>query len=251
MPATSTAKNPKGLEITFTESDHKYIDSNGKIYTSITTFINQYFPTFETDKIAQKKADKIGVEKETLIQQWKDNAKEACNYGTRVHENCEHLMIQDNIKLHEPENEKEKIAFRTAEKAVRLLKAKYKFRSAEQIVFSERLGIAGTIDLTMFNKNKDFLILDYKTNKKIKDIGFNNQMGLDPINHIQDANYYHYAIQLSLAEYIMKLENYIPRDYPTKRALIYIPPMSDKPEYIKTPDMTREVGNMLIYHATK
>ena len=51
MPACSKAKNPQGIEIIFTENDHRYtsiIDGKEIVYVSGTTFLGKYFPMFST-----------------------------------------------------------------------------------------------------------------------------------------------------------------------------------------------------------
>lgn len=86
-------------------------------------------------------------------------------------------------------------------------------------------------------------ILDYKTNKAIKRTGYG--MGLGPLAHLVNCNFEHYAMQLSLAEVIAKLEGYIPRDTICRRALIHFPPMA-APEFIETPGRSGECYEMLI-----
>ena len=65
MPATSKSKNPRGVEIVFTEADHKYLSIvNGKEinYTSVTGLVGSCFPQFDpTGAIAERCAKKEGI----------------------------------------------------------------------------------------------------------------------------------------------------------------------------------------------
>lgn len=66
----------------------------------------------------------------------------------------------------------------------------------EKIVFNPFLPrpIAGTIDLlARSRKDGSILILDWKTNKSIDQENRWDKYGLDPIKHVPDLNYWHYA----------------------------------------------------------
>ena len=73
MPGTSTAKNPNGVEITFTESTHKYesvVDGREIEYISGTTFIHRFFPKFDEEKISFFVAKKKGVSQKEILDEW-------------------------------------------------------------------------------------------------------------------------------------------------------------------------------------
>lgn len=71
------------------------------------------------------------------------------------------------------------------------------------------LKVSGQIDCLIKNGN-EITILDWKTNKEIKKESFYNrstkqhQMMKFPLNNIQDSNYWHYALQLSLYAYLLQ-----------------------------------------------
>ncbi|MBK7867502.1 MAG: hypothetical protein IPJ75_11260 [Ignavibacteriales bacterium] len=51
----------------------------------------------------------------------------------------------------------------------------------ELIVFSEELGIAGTVDLLVYNPRTDkYDIYDWKTNKSIDEYGYGGKRGTRP-----------------------------------------------------------------------
>jgi len=60
--------------------------------------------------------------------------------------------------------------------------------------------------------NNQIHIIDYKTNKEIKEKGFTNWEGItskmyNPVSHLDDCNLNHYNLQLSLYAYIIKKHN--------------------------------------------
>lgn len=74
------------------------------------------------------------------------------------------------------------------------------------------LKVAGQIDLLVKDGN-DIYILDYKTNKEIKQKGFfdsstkKQKTMFYPLNNIPDCNFYHYTLQLSTYAWMIKQMN--------------------------------------------
>ena len=81
----------------------------------------------------------------------------------------------------------------------------------EHFVYLESIGVCGQSDrVEVVNGIVD--IIDYKTNKEIKKEGFKNWEGvseklLPPLSHLDDCNYNHYSLQLSLYMYIILKHN--------------------------------------------
>lgn len=243
MPGTQQDRHPNGTIITFDEGPHTYFDDKEQSYRSFTTLIHDYFPQFKADVAAERVAKRERKSVPQLLQEWAASGADACEYGTRVHENCESRMkglTEPNIAR----DDRERHTFANAVAVVDWLKSKYQFIAAEKILFSPRCLVAGTVDLMMADGNT-LWILDYKTNKEIKTTGFKGERGLFPLAHLDNCNFEHYSIQLSLAEVIAKMEGYIPHDTPCRRALIHFPPM-DAPQWIETPDRAAESYEMLI-----
>ena len=71
------------------------------------------------------------------------------------------------------------------------------------------LKVSGQIDCLIKNGN-EITVLDWKTNREIKKESYYNrstkqhQMMKFPLNNIQDSNYWHYALQLSLYAYLLQ-----------------------------------------------
>lgn len=246
MPGNQTGRHPSGHEIVFDEASHTYVDDQQQFYRSFTTLIHDYFPEFNAEEVAGRIAAKRGCEPSDLVHRWKDAGEEACRYGTCVHENCEFRM-KGMPEPNQPENDLESFTFGQAVRVVDYLKSRFQFIAAEKILFSPRCLVAGTVDLMMAEGNI-LWILDYKTNREIKENGFGN--GFPPLDHLRNCNFEHYAMQLSLAEVIAKFERYIPMNTICRRALIHFPPMQE-PRFIETPDRSAESYQILLDYVAR
>jgi len=225
MPGDAKVTHPNNTHVvTFTESDHSYIDNFNKKYMSVTTLISNAFPKFDTDKIAEQCALKRGVNKEDLIKEWAEKGKESTRLGTRLHENVEHYILNELDKMHKPEDITEKIKFNSAIKIVDNIKSKYnpEYLIPEKLVFSPAFEIAGSIDLLVKINDQNYIIFDWKClSKDIEKTSFNNKTGhILPTLNILDCNYWHYALQLQIYENILKSENYILPTADVKKCLI-------------------------------
>ena len=82
----------------------------------------------------------------------------------------------------------------------------------EHLVYLKSAGICGQADRVEVVGNH-LNIYDYKTNKEIKTKGFTNWQGItdtlkNPLNHLDNCNFNHYALQLSLYMYMMLKHNH-------------------------------------------
>lgn len=256
MPSCSKAKNPKGVEILFEESTHKYssiIDGKELTYTSGTTFIGKYFMPFDpTGEITKRCALKEGVTPEELKERWRLKGQQSCINGTRVHEICEDIINgknKDQLR-NKPKDEAEQKRFDNAIKIATALKSKVEILGIEKIVFDENLRIAGTIDLlARSKKNGHLLIIDHKTNAKIETTNFYKKFALPPIEHIADNNFCHYALQLNLYQFLLKFAGYVPKNEVVDMYLNHI--TEDGFKLIMLPDMQKEIKDMVIDYLLK
>lgn len=178
----------------FQEEGHKYTDTLGNGYTSVTTLIHEnYCPKFDKKYWLRKKAKELGISEKQLEQQWADITKEACERGTATHNG-----IEDAIK--------EVSMFKNAVQYLKQIKdgrvvtvadipnfaakpldieafkkaTDYKYEEIYRVfdfytkqgytIYSE-IGmflidykISGTIDILCYRPT-DFVILDWKTNR--------------------------------------------------------------------------------------
>jgi len=93
----------------------------------------------------------------------------------------------------------------------------------------------------MDKKSGDYVLIDWKTSKRIDKSSFNGKKGIKKETcHIDDCKYNHYALQLSLYRYILKMYYNIP----VARQLI-AQLKDDGVETFSTPYMEDEIVSML------
>lgn len=176
----------------FDEDPHKYTDSNGNEYISVTTLIGNYCPKFDAKYWAHKKAREQGVSEKEILKQWDKIKNEACDRGTNTHNGIENA-IKDVSKFKEAIQYLQQVGGRciTVADIPNLIPTPLdidKFKEAtenkyEEIyrvfqfytergytiyseigVFDPELLISGTIDI-LCDRPTDFVILDWKTNR--------------------------------------------------------------------------------------
>lgn len=255
MPGTQTATHPGGKTITFEEGPHTYIDCDGMHYTSGTSFVKEFKPPFDPDgEILKNCAEKEGITPEKLQDKWKAKGIQASIYGTRCHENAEFQFKGEFNRIHQATILKEEIAFPVIWDYVDYLKSMFTFLSCEQIVFSPRYALAGSIDLLMAEHPKRTLwILDWKSNERIDTVNQYGEFMLPPLTHLHHCHLVHYALQLGTYERLIRDEGYLAANgmagYTIRKMLLHIPPMENKIVEIEVPDASREVAEMLIAKA--
>ena len=121
------------------------------------------------------------------------------------------------------------------------LKGKYQPYRTEWTIFDEEIKLAGSVDMCYTDKANNFYLFDWKRSKQIKKKN-NYRKGKYPLSHIDDANYWHYALQLNIYKYILE-KNYI--QVISSLYLVRLHPDQQDYEVIRIPDLTSEVNLML------
>lgn len=239
MPATTTAKF-NDRTITFTEDDHSYVDDQGFTYTSVTTFLHQFFEPFDADAIAARMEAQGRGTAAAIKAEWEANKNQACEFGTRVHETAE-AALRGLPPPHSPADDRERNSFRAVwDYSVNNILPHGKVIGPELLVFHPFWKLAGTIDLPVKLPNGDVWILDWKTNKAIDRSGFNGKMARGPISNFPDCNFTKYALQLNVYQQILVNAGYLPRTTTFRRALLWLNPETFGVEFIEVPDMQVE-----------
>lgn len=256
MPGTSKAKHPRGYEIIFEESTHKYSSIiNGKeiSYTSGTGVIHACFPPFDpSGEITKRCALKEGITVEELKAKWKAKGDASCKFGTRVHECCEDIELgkSEHELRNTPQDAREEIVFKHAVNMARKFRQQLDILGVEKIVFSPELRIAGTIDLfARSKKTREWIIIDHKTNQSIDTENKWSNFALPPIEHIPDINFYTYSLQLNLYQYLLQREGYVPKCSKFRLFLNHLTESGAK--LIELPDMQLEIRDIVIEHLLK
>lgn len=183
----------KNTYLYFDEGPHRYTDTNGNEYISVTTIIGNYVPKFDAKYWARKKAKEQGVSEKEILRQWDKIKNEACDRGTITHNGIENA-IKDVSKFKEAIKYLQQIEGGRCitladipaltpvpldvDKFIEATENKYpeiyrvfQFYTdkgytiySEIGVFDPTLLISGTIDIFCYRPT-DFVILDWKTNR--------------------------------------------------------------------------------------
>lgn len=146
------------------------------------------------------KAPKLGMTVEEVLAMWKQNAIDACVFGTKTH------LIMENYIIGKERNDEYNNLYDSFNEIVENDFKCAKAILSEHLLYSDEYKIAGTADLIIEHNDSEFSVGDFKTNKKID---FCNNWGermLNPISHLSDCNYNLYSLQLSLYAYLFSLK---------------------------------------------
>ena len=208
------------MSIVFQASDHSYksINDSDKInWISVTTLVSHFKKPFDAKAIAakvskSKRSKWFGIDPIAIEAIWNAESDRAMTLGTFYHNQRESdicglaSMEREGIvvPIFPPSGETNGIRLAPSQK---LDSGIY----PEHMVFLKSAGICGQSDFVEVVNNK-VNIIDYKTNKEIKKESFKNWEGIseklkDPIKHLDDCNYNHYALQLSFYMYIILKHN--------------------------------------------
>jgi ATP-dependent exoDNAse (exonuclease V) beta subunit len=188
-------------EIILDKEKHEYnlLTQPDLVFTSVTTFIDQFFEGFDSEKIATnlvethpRYADRTV---ESLIAEWAATGE----HGTQVHDEIDN-WIKNGIEPIETKAINGKNWLQN-----------YKLKSdidvfSEVIVYSTELNIAGTVDILALDKSTGlYELIDWKTSKRINTSSYGNKTGTSSVTQdVPDCNFYHYALQLSLYRYLLE-----------------------------------------------
>jgi len=206
--------------IHFEEETHTYINLlTDEKYTSSTTFIGKFHKKFEPLRIAQnliethpryiEKYMDIPLEDAiaSLTKEWEQSATR----GTFIHKKLEDYLTGKHI-FESDKTTGYNNRIRQLTDGFNELKLTEKYKQwqivPEHLIYLDEYKLAGQADLVLFNhQERKFKILDYKTNKKgVSFNGFQDKRMYPPIEHLQDCNGVHYALQLSLYAHFIEVE---------------------------------------------
>ena len=227
-------KISKDGQVFFNDAEHKYTDKDGNRLLSITQLISHFKEKFdESGIITEKYAKKHGLTVTEVKEKWKEINEQSCFYGTSVHESLEHFINNGTILDNEYKSIVEQFS-------------KYKFEGklhSEVMVHSVEHMIAGTVDIIEKLPNKEINIWDFKTNKKIERTNSWGKKMKHCLFYLEDANFVHYCIQMSLYAYLCELKGLKVKNL----FLLYMNPKTQKFELFDCPYMKDEVKMMLKY----
>jgi ATP-dependent exoDNAse (exonuclease V) beta subunit len=187
--------------IVFDESAHTYTNTNtSEQYISVTTLLGKYKKPFDSDGHSKRIASREGVSQEMILEMWKAETKKATDKGTKIHN-----MMEQFVKFGETV-ESYNYLFKSYNSIVERVIGEYKKVHSEKLLSIDEYNVAGTSDL-IYERKDDFIIADFKTNKKYRfTTDFNDYM-LSPVDHLSYCEFNSYALQLSLYAYMYEQES--------------------------------------------
>lgn len=196
----------------FNEEHHSYINDDGEVYTSATSFIKRFAKPFERIKIATKFAKKHKRTVADVLEEWDKAGSDAIKKGLFFHKMKEdELLAQQNILIDEEEHTIWPSKYDGLDKITTSQKLDPGVYP-ELCVWSDNYQIAGQADYVEITKKGKINIEDYKTSKEIKKKGFENWDGTIqkmqfPLHSLDDCNFSHYSLQLNLYAFLIKQQN--------------------------------------------
>jgi hypothetical protein len=193
----------RDIHIQFEEEGHKYSIKGDKTYTSVTTWLKQFFEPFNSDLIIDRmmKSPKwptnkyYPMTKKEIKDLWRKNGEEAAQLGTAMHKSIEDYYNGSTIDYSSFEM-----------KCFEEFTIDHPFTPyrTEWTVYDEELKLCGSIDMTFINEDGTISIYDWKRCKSIEMHSDYNKYGKAPFETMPDTNFWHYAIQLNAYRTILE-----------------------------------------------
>jgi ATP-dependent exoDNAse (exonuclease V) beta subunit len=207
------------MAIIFKEAGHTYesIEEDNIQWLSVTSLVGKFKPKFDKESQAKKSAKNknskwYGMTAEEILQAWDNETERAINLGNFYHNQREADML-DFKTIERNGIEVPIVKPLVNESGIKLAPEQNLSNGVypEHLVYLKSVGLCGQADVVEI-VNGYININDYKTNKEIKEKGYTNWEGITnkmfkPVNHLDDCNLNHYALQLSIYAYIVKKHN--------------------------------------------
>ena len=209
--------------IIFNEEDHSYFNATGEQYESSTGLIKNYKAPFYDEQTAKYKAIKEVLPEyhfralktkaggwesvytywEALMQrEWAEALikckdfhlakwKHEAHLGTLEHGRREQEIISNGGTKFQG------VFYEYLNSDVLSIPSTGRYCLTEMLLWDHVMKLGGLADLPVFD-NGTFMVLDYKTNKEISRSGFMNKRMGAPFGMLQDCNFMHYSLQLSI-----------------------------------------------------
>jgi ATP-dependent exoDNAse (exonuclease V) beta subunit len=194
--------------ITFKDENHEYtIIGMKKKPISVTTLIHRFFPEFNADNVITKmmsssqwtQSQYFGLTRESIKEEWDISGKNASRLGTIMHKSIEQYLNNETV---DDPNSKEFSMFLEFWRDIKKIYPTLTLYRTEWLIWHE-YGIAGSIDCVISDSNGDFIIIDWKRSKEIKEEN-KYEKGYGPFSNFDNCNYWHYTLQLNFYRHIIE-----------------------------------------------
>ena len=235
----------RDCRISFEEESHTYTVDGVAVPLSVTGLIHRYSRGFDaTEAIRvmrpetrQNYTDRGLVTESEITESWTRNGAVQSARGTLMHFQIEQYI--NRCQIEEPWSPE----FQQFVTLFNGISDQQPFRT-ELSIFSSRYNIAGQIDGLFKHENGTFVVWDWKRCKNLR-YDSHTQM-LEPLSHLPDTNYFHYALQLNIYRHILETE-YDMRVYGMYLGVFH--PNRSEPMCVRIPAMDEELRLILEQHA--
>lgn len=259
------------MQVLYDDSTHTYT-CRGRRYISATQIIDFFKEKFDTKAEAAKYADRHGGTAAYWTAKWEEIKGTSLVRGNGIHELREELTLNRGMDVFMGK------AYRVQNPDLVLPEVPYALWPdgifTERLLWHHGYGIAGRCDKVIFesisegNAQEWFTqpgryahLEDYKSNRRIRIRGFQYKDGtharmLAPISHLEDCEFVHYTLQLSLYQLMLEYLGF----KPGQRIITHFPHVPDMapfeakappPVYYPVPYLKKEVLSMLNYLKTR
>lgn len=214
--------------IYFDQNIHVYYNTDGVVYDSPSKVFSRYKNKFDAKAVAVNYVKKHGETVEYWLKKWEEERDKSLDRGTGIHQTKEDLMFgrgidRFNNKMFDVHNSDLVLTQRKITNLIDLPDGVY----PEIPLWNHNWRISGKPDklvLETVNGVRFAHLDDYKTNKSIDKVSYqfrdgSYKMMKEPLDHLMDCNWVHYALQMSFYLYIMESAGYKPGEL----KLIHIP----------------------------
>lgn len=204
---------------------------------------------FSKDYLDLVDINQFNKKKQEIKDEYAKKRNEACERGTAIHAKLENALYAKDAKV---------INKYAGGGTFEVNKGYYKFDKERAIYpeilisykFDDYLKVSGQIDC-MIKDGNDINLIDFKTNSKIDMESFYNrntkkhEMMKHPLSNIQDSNFWHYTLQLSLYAYLLQQIN--PKFKIKKLAIVHFDHDGNEVEY-PVEYLKEDVARMLLHY---
>lgn len=260
----TTNAHSRDRDLIFYEDTHTYIH-DGVALTSVSNVIKDFFPDFDAEAMAQRKAVHEGVTPTLLLEQWDAKGAVAREVGTFIHSQIERTFlglptemtyhfVYEGKEIRREEHvsiEREMTYFADLCKHPILLE--HPIYRTEWRIYDEDLRIAGTIDCLLRSPEGKFVLMDWKRSEKIGREEYGNfipmttnpfpyAIGKGALSHMSDTPFTKYILQQNLYSHILRSRYDIEVE---EMYLAVLSPVYSSYHLVKVPRLDAEVEAIL------
>lgn len=250
----------KDKNLTFIEDEHLYFYETFPLI-AVSTLIEAFFPKFESEYWAERKAIERKLEDpQQILDEWGFTGAEARELGTYLHQQIE--KHYQNKPIDTSYIFTYKSEYVNDRKNLNIDREFFHFKGFRQInksiipyrtswsVYDEKSMVAGSIDLISKQKY-NFALFDWKRSRKLGwEINGSfvvnndnyNKYGFHGLEHIPDTTFNRYSLQQNIYKYIIEKNYGLKID---NMYLVILHPNYSKAHLVEVPNMQKEAEYML------